>query len=217
MNRLLGVCVLALTLLSGRAFGQAIEYESNGLKYQTLTKSGVTVMFAVLPSHLHQYTTIQVAVSNGSAGPYVIRPEDFTYVRDASTAVRAAPALTVVAMLQHKGSGSDVIKLVASYEAGVYGNVHLRSMTNGFEQRRLAALSMGSTKLKAAATASAMAMVQTKLAPGESTDGAVFFPTEGKPLGPGRLVVRTNTDVFEFNPVQPAGAHPAASSDAPVR
>ena len=217
MNRLLGLCVLALTLLSLRAYGQAIEYESNGLKYQTLTKSGVTLMFAVLPSHLHQYTTIQVAVSNGSAGPYVIRPEDFTYVRDTSAAVRAAPALTVVAMLQHKGSGSDVIKLVASYENGVYGNVHLRSMTNGFEQRRLAALSMGSTKLKAAATASAMAMVQTKLAPGESTDGAVFFPTEGKPLGPGRLVVRTNTDVFEFNEEQSAGAHPASSSDPPVR
>ena len=42
------------------------------------------------------------------------------------------------------------------------------------------------------------AMVQTKLAPGESTDGAVFFPSDGKPLGPGYLVVRTNTDVFHF-------------------
>jgi hypothetical protein len=216
MKWLLGVCGLALILLSPRAHAQAIEYESNGLKYQTLTKSGVTVMFAVLPSHLHQYTTIQVAVSNGSEGPYVIRPEDFTYVRDGHVAVRAAPALTVVAMLQRKGSGSDVIKLVASYEAGVYGNVHLRSMTNGYEQRRLAALSMGSTRLKAAGIASALALVQTKLAPGESTDGAVFFPTEGKPLGSGRLVVRTNTDVFEFNEEQ-SGGHPAPNSDAPMR
>jgi hypothetical protein len=199
MNRLLGAGSLALLLLYPRAHAQVIEYESNGLKYQTLTKSGVTVMFAVLPSHLHEYTTIQAAVSNGSEGSYVIRPEDFTYVRDGTLAVRAAPALTVIAMLQRKGSGSDVIKLVNSYEAGVYGNVHLRSSTNGYEQRRLAALSMGSTKLKAAATASALALVQTKLAPGESTDGAVFFPTEGKPLGPGHLVVRTNTDVFEFN------------------
>jgi hypothetical protein len=216
MNRLLGVCGLALTLLSPRAHAQAIEYESNGLKYQTLTKSGVTIMFAVLPSHLHEYTTIQVAVSNGSDGPYVIRPEDFTYIRDTSVTVRAAPARTVIAMLQKKGSGSDVIKLIGSYEAGVYGNVHLRSMTNGYEQRRLAALSMGSTKLKAAAAASAMAMVQTKLAPGESTDGAVFFPTEGKPLGPGRLVVRTNTDVFEFNPEQ-SGGRAVPNSDAPGR
>jgi len=216
MNRLLGVCGLALTLASLRAHAQAIEYESNGLKYQTLTRSGVTLMFAVLPSHLHEYTTIQVAVSNGSEGPYVIRPEDFTYVRDGSVTIRATSARTVIAMLQKKGSGSDVIKLVGSYEAGVYGNVHLRSMTNGYEQRRLAALSMGSTKLKAAAAASALALVQTKLAPGESTDGAVFFPTEGKPLGAGRLVVRTNTDVFEFNEEQ-AGGHAAPNSDAPAR
>jgi hypothetical protein len=217
MNRLLGLCVLALTLLSLRARGQAIEYESNGLKYQTLTKSGVTLMFAVLPSHLHEYTTIQVAVSNGSEGPYVIRPEDFTYVRDASITIRATSARTVIAMLQRKGSGSDVIKLVGSYEAGVYGNVHLRSMTNGYEQRRLAALSMGSTKLKAAGIASAMALVQTKLAPGESTDGAVFFPTEGKPLGPGRLVIRTNTDVFEFNEEQSGGGHAGSNSEVPAR
>ena len=217
MNRLLGVCGLALTLLSLRAQGQAIEYESNGLKYQTLTRSGVTVMFAVLPSHLHEYTTIQVAVSNGSEGPYIIRPEDFTYIRDSRVAIRATPARTVIAMLQKKGSGSDVITLVGSYEAGVYGNVHLRSMTNGYEQRRLAALSMGSTRLKAAAAASALALVQTKLAPGESTDGAVFFPTEGKPLGPGRLVVRTNTDVFEFNAEQSAGGRGGSNSEGPAR
>jgi hypothetical protein len=26
----------------------------------------------------------------------------------------------------------------------------------------------------------------------------VFFANEGKPLGPGRIVVKTNTDTFEF-------------------
>jgi len=127
MNRLLGAGGLALLLLCPCAHAQVIEYESNGLKYQTLTKSGVTIMFAVLPSHLHEYTTIQAAVSNGSEGPYVIRPEDFTYVRDGNVAVRAAAALTVVDMLQRKGSGSDVIKLVASYEAGVFGTFAARS------------------------------------------------------------------------------------------
>jgi hypothetical protein len=58
---------------------------------------------------------------------------------------------------------------------------------------------MGSVRLKAAAAASALALVQTKLMPGESTDGVVFFATEGKPLGPGHIIVRTNTDVFDFN------------------
>ena len=58
---------------------------------------------------------------------------------------------------------------------------------------------MNATKLRAAAAASALALVQTRLAPGESTDGAVFFANEGKPLAGGRLVVRTNTDTFQFN------------------
>ncbi|HXK07489.1 MAG TPA: hypothetical protein VMS37_34155 [Verrucomicrobiae bacterium] len=193
----LGVSVLALALGAVCLPAQVIEFESNGLKYQTLTRSGVTIMFAAMPEHLHEFAIIQVAVSNGSAGPYVIRPEDFTYVRIDGTALRASPARNVIAMLEQKGSAGDVIKLVNSYEKAIYGNQRLRS-TNGYEQRRQAAIAMGSTKLKAAATASALAMVQSKLAAGESTDGAVFFITEGKPLGPGRLVVRTNTDVFDF-------------------
>jgi hypothetical protein len=101
-------------------------------------------------------------------------------------------------MLELKGNGDDAIKLVTAYENAIAGNSHLKS-TNGYQQRRQAALAMGSVRLKAAAAASALAMVQTKLLAGESTDGAVFFPTEGKPLGPGRLIVRTNTDTFEFN------------------
>lgn len=197
MNRLLGVCVACFTLGMVSAQAQVIEFESNGLKYQTLTRSGVTVMFAVMPQHLHEYALIQVAVSNGSQGPYIIRPEDFTYIRADGSTLRATSARTVISMLEQKGSASDVIKLVSSYEAAVYGNARLKS-TNGYEERRRAAIAMGSTKLKAAATASAMAMVQSKLAAGESTDGAVFFATEGKPLGPGHLVVRTNTDVFDF-------------------
>jgi hypothetical protein len=111
--------------------------------------------------------------------------------------LRATAARNVVDMLSHKGSGTDVIKLVTAYEASVYGNAHFKS-TNGYEQRRQSALAMTSTRFKAAATASALALVQTKLTPGESTDGAVFFQTDGKPLGPGHLVVRTNTDVFNF-------------------
>jgi|SRR5215467_10240844 len=196
MCRWLGVLFLACTL--GHVCpAQVIEFESNGLKYQTLTRSGVTVMFAVMPQRLHEFAIIQVAVSNGSRGPYIIRPEDFTYVRADGVVLRATSAGNVIQMLGQKGSASDVVKLVSSYESAIYGNSRLKS-TNGYEQRRQAAIAMGSTKLKAAATASALAMVQTKLAAGESTDGAVFFATEGKPLGPGHLVVRTNTDVFDF-------------------
>jgi hypothetical protein len=103
----------------------------------------------------------------------------------------------VIQLLTAKGGGSDVLKLVSEYEATLYGSDKVRS-TNGYEQRRQAALVAGSTRLRAAAAASAVAFVQTRLQPGESTDGAVFFATEGKPLGSGRMVVRTNTDTFEF-------------------
>jgi hypothetical protein len=197
MHRLLGVCGLGLLLCHLPVVAQVIEFESNGLKYQTLSRSGVTVMFAHLPNHLHEYSIVQVAVSNGSPGPYTIRPENFTYEWPDSGAVHAVSAKTIIEMLMQKGSGSDVIKMITTYEAGVYGNPHFRS-TNGYEARRRSALGMNSTKLRAAAAASAVALVETKLAPTESTDGAIFFPTEGKPLAGGKLVVRTNTDVFEF-------------------
>jgi hypothetical protein len=203
MNRLLGACAIAAVLL-GAASAQVIEFEQNGLKYQTLTKSGVTVMFAILPSHLHEFAIMQVAVSNGAQGPYIIRPEDFTYLRGETTPIRAAAARDVILMLEARGNANDAVKLLTTYENTIAGNAHLKS-TNGYEQRRQAALAMGSVRLKAAAAASALCMVQTKLAPGESTDGAVFFPTEGKPLGPGKLIVRTNTDVFEFNPTGSSG------------
>jgi len=197
MKRFVWACTLALVITPARGRAQVIEFESNGLKYQTLTKSGVTIMFAVLPQRLHDFAILQVAVSNGSKSPYIIRPEDFTYVRLDGSVLRADAARVAVTLLEQRASASDVIKLVTSYENGVYGNQKLKS-TNGYEQRRQSVLAMGSVKLKAAAAASALAFVQTKLEAGESTDGAVFFPTEGKVLGFGHLVVRTSTDIFDF-------------------
>jgi hypothetical protein len=197
MNRLLGALGLAFVVCARCACAQVIVFESNGLKYQTLTKSGVTIMYAHLPPRIHQYSILQAAVSNGSGGPYVVRPEDFSYVRGASE-VRAVSAKTVIQMLAQKGNGSDAIKLVTAYENWISGipNYHA---TSGFEFRRQSALGAGSSKLRSAAAAGAIAFDYTKLAPTESTDGAVFFPSEGKPLTGGRLVVRTNTDVFQFN------------------
>ncbi len=198
MKRLFGACGLGLMLLYHCAYGQVIEVESNGLKYQALTKSGVTIMFAQLPGALHEYAIVQVAVSNGSPGPYTIRPEDFTFVRADGTLIRAVPARTVVDMLSKKANGSDMVKLVTTYEASILGNPAVKS-THGYEERRQAAIAYSGNKARAAAVASALAMVLTKMEPGNSTDGAIFFPTSGKALGAGRMVVRTSTDVWEFN------------------
>ena len=198
MIRLLGAWRLASVLLVCPALhGQVIEYESNGQKYQTLTRSGVTIMYTHMPHPVHEYAVIQVALSNGAPGPYAIRPEDFTYTRTEAPSVRAATAQSVIQTLMDKGNGGDVIKLVTTYEALVYGNSHFKS-TNGYESRREAALAFGQTKMKAATAASVLALAATKMSPGESTDGAVFFANAGKALEHGRLVVRTNTDVFEF-------------------
>jgi len=183
-------------LLSIAAQAQVIQFDSNGLHYQTLTRSGVTIMFAHLPAHLHEYSIIQVEISNGSAGPYVIRPEDFSIEYPDGAVVHGTPAHDIIEMLMQKGSGSDVVKLVTTYEEGLYGNPHFKS-TNGYEARRQGALAVSSTRLRAAATASALALVRTRLEQGESTDGAVFF-AESKPLTGGKLIVRTNTDVFQF-------------------
>ena len=200
MNRSLGACLLLLGLLCLPARTQVIEFESHGLKYQTLTRNGITIMFTPLPTHVREYTILQVAVTNGSAGPYVIKPEDFYYLRNGGETIEADPANDVIAMLMKKGTGSDVVKLVAIYEAALYGIPHMRS-NNGYEQRRQAAIAFGgASKVRAAVTASALALRQIKLAPGESTDGAVFLPTKKDALGPGRLQVRTNTDLFDFSP-----------------
>jgi hypothetical protein len=155
-------------------------------------------MFAPLPAQLHDYSIMQVGVMNGSAGTCTVRPEDISFRREDGTVVYALAARTVVDHLLERASRNDVIKLVSTYEMGLNGVTRFRS-TNGYEQRRQSYLAeMGSNKLKAAAAASAIAFVATKLVPGESTDGAVFFLTGGKPLGPGHLLARAAGQIFEF-------------------
>ncbi|HZU29364.1 MAG TPA: hypothetical protein VFA04_27825 [Bryobacteraceae bacterium] len=178
---------------------QVIEFDSGGLHYKTLTKNGFTVMFAVLPAHVRHWAVLQVSVANGSSLPWVIKPEDFSYQKEDGEVVQASDAGDVVDSLLAKAGRGDVIRLVTTYEAGIYGNSRLRS-TNGYEARRRDALAeVSSAKLKAAAAASAIVLVNTRLSPGESTDGAVFLASAGKTLGPGKLVVHAAAETFEFD------------------
>ena len=195
MGPFLRLAAVACTLSA-----QVIEFESGGLQYQTLTKNGLTVMFAHLPASVREFSIVQLAVSNGSGIAHSIRPEDCAYELNGGTSLRAIPARNVVDSMISKASRNDVIRMVSTYELGLYGLARFKS-TNGYEQRRQSALAeVGSGKLKAAAAASAIAFVTAKLRPGESTDGAVFFATGGRPTGPGRFVVRVSGEVFEFNP-----------------
>jgi hypothetical protein len=189
------LCAL-LFVCAARA--QVIDFESGGLKYKALTRNGLTIMFAALPIHVRDYAILQVAISNGSAVSWAVRPEDFQFERPDGQLMQALPARTVVDTFLAKAGRGDVMKLITAYESGLYGNTQLHS-TSGYEIRRQDALAeVGSTKLKAAAAASAIVLVTTKLAPGQSTDGAIFYPNQGKPLGAGRLTVNAAGETFVF-------------------
>ena len=186
-------------LLASAASAQVIEFESGGLKFQTLTRSGLTIMFAHMPVHVRGYAMIQVAVSNGSSGPCKIRPQDFRFGLSDNSIIRGVSANSVISQFVRGASADDVIKLVTTYEMGLYGMGRIR-FTNSYEKRRQAALAVVSSKrLKAAAAASAIAFVETELKPGESTDGAVFYPIDGRPMSQATLKVVAAGRVFEFD------------------
>ncbi len=183
--------------LAGRA-QEIIDFESAGLKYKAMTRGGVTVMFSVLPTRIRDYAVLQMAVSNGAPVSWTIKPEDCTFEKADGQKVQALPAKTVVNTLIEKAGRGDVIKLIAAYENSLFNNAQIHS-TNGYETRRQNAFAeFGSSKLRAAAAASAIALVTTKLTPGQSTDGAVFYPNQGKPLGTGKLVVNMAGETFVF-------------------
>ena len=179
---------------------QIIDFDSGGLKFKALTRGGVTIMFASVPRQIHDYSIMQVSISNGSPIAWAFRPEDFKFERPDGQTFTAQPAELVIHLLTQHASHSDVVKLMSQYEAALYGNVEQIHSSNGYETRRRNALAdgPGGNKLRAAAAASAIALVTTRLKPGESTDGAIFYATQGKPLGSGKLIINAAAETFEF-------------------
>jgi hypothetical protein len=195
----------ASTILMGLMLGshaQVIEYETQGVKHQTLTHGGVTIMFATTRAHVHDFAMLQVSISNGSQIYANVHPEDFSFQRADGHLMQAEHAEEVVKQLLDRASVGDVQKLVVAYESNLYGIPNMRSQ-NGYEQRRRNAFAEGvAAKFKAAAAASALAMVKTRLAPGQSTDGAIFFHMDPKLLLGGKLMVHTQNEDYEFNTIQ---------------
>jgi hypothetical protein len=177
-----------------------MEFQSHGLDYEALTKNGITVMFAPLPPHIKDFNIIQITVTNGSLVSWTVKPSEFSFVRQSGVTLQPVSADDVVESLLQKAGRTDVIKLQLLYEDSIYGLSNFRS-TNGYEQRREAAMAQFVNRsFKAAAAASAITLVPAKLKPGESTDGAVFFEnkTKEKNLGPGRLIAKTCGETFIF-------------------
>ncbi len=177
-----------------------MEFQSHGLDYEALTRNGITVMFAPLPPHIKDFNIVQVTVTNGSLVSWTVKPSDFSFVRQSGGTLPSVSADYVVESLLEKASRNDVIKLQLLYEDSIYALSNFRS-TNGYEQRREAAMAQFVNRgFKAAAAASAITLVPAKLKPGDSTDGAVFFEnrTKEKSLGSGRLIAKTCGETFVF-------------------
>lgn len=194
----LPVVVWGALLSAYPAGAQVISFDQNGLKYQAETRGGMTIMIAPLPTKIHDWTIYQVAITNGSPVAWVVKPEDFHFQREDGSTVPALSAGDVVQTMMKKASRNDTTRLVVAYEAAIFNNLQVHS-TNGYESRRQDALAAsGSNKLKAAAAASAIVLAPAKLAPGQSTDGAVFYASGGKPLGAGKFVVNEAAEDFVF-------------------
>jgi hypothetical protein len=111
------LCLLVLVpLLAGTAAAQVIEFESGGLKYQTRSKDGLTVMFAPLPLQMREYAVLQVAVSNGTASACMIRPEDFTFRGRERGLIHAASANSVVSGLLRR-AGRPAFRIIINISA----------------------------------------------------------------------------------------------------
>jgi len=204
LRRLVATVLLAWVAVP--VLAQVVEFESGGLQYQTLTLNGLTVMFSHLPDRIRQYGILQVAVSNGSAVSWTIRPDDFRLELQSGRVIRAVPALRVINELVEYATGDDVISLVTAYEASILGARRIQA-SRGFEQRRQTYILAGSPRrIMAAAAASAIAFVETTLQPGESTDGAVFYPVSPDLAGESTLKVSTDGNEFVFDPSQPIWA-----------
>ncbi len=177
-----------------------INFESRGMHYEGFTKNGITVMFAALPPHVKDYNIVQITVTNGSPVSWTVKPKDFSFTRQDGTNLPSVSADQVVASLLERASRNDVIKLQLLYEDTIYSLSNYRA-TNGYEQRREAAMAQFVNKsFAAAAAASAITMTPVKLKPGDSTDGAVFFENRSKEknLGIGRLTAHTCGEIFSF-------------------
>ncbi len=175
-------------------------FESHGLEYDAITKNGITVMFAELPSRLKEFNIVQITVTNGSLVSWTVRPTDFTFIRSDGVVLASVSADYVVEALMARADRDDVIKLELLYENSISGLANFRS-TNGYEKRREAAMAQFVNRgFKAAVEASAIAFAPIKLNAGNSTDGAVFFQnkTKDKGLGAGRLVAHACGETFMF-------------------
>jgi hypothetical protein len=190
--------LLGVSMMAALAHGQAaIPFDNNGLHYRALTRGGMTIMVAQLATRIRDWEIFQITITNGTPVAWEVKAEDFRFERGTGAPIPALAAHEVVETMLKKASRTDTSKLVVAYEAALFGNLQLHS-TNGYESRRQDSIGFGSSKLSAAGAASAIVLAPSKLAAGQSTDGAIFYPDGGKPLGAGNLIANVAGEEFVF-------------------
>ena len=197
MRALRALCFASWSALAVPAPAQVIQFHANGMDYQVLTRDGLTLMCAAMPFKTSRYAVLHVAVSNGSSETWLVNAADFAFEYSDGTVVRAVSEHRVVGEFFRTAGRSELLKLQTAYEKALYNNQYFRP-NNSYEKRRLSALAFGPKGLKASAAAAAITFPSGKVGPGDSTDGALFFPTAGRQLAPGRIVVTPEDVTFEF-------------------
>lgn len=167
------------------------------MDYQVQTVNGLTLMCAPMPLKTSRYAVLHVAVSNGSGRTRQVNAGDFKFEYSDGTVVRAVSEQEVIGDFFRNTNRSELLKLQSAYEKALFNNQFIRP-NNGYEKRRLSAMAIGPKGLKASAAAAAITFVSGKLGPGDSTDGALFFPTSGRELGRGRIIATVDAEEFEF-------------------
>lgn len=175
----------------------AIEVPYKGRTFSMASRDGVTVMIAPLERTILDYSTAQVWISNNTARSLPIAPQGFTATVESGATSAAAQDTMVLNDIRRHSSGRDIEELVRAYESMLLGLPDEKAM-GYYEQRKRAALSSGG-KQRAAIMANVIILPETRLRPGETIDGTLFFHQPGK-VHP--KVIRFTADLagrhFEF-------------------
>lgn len=142
------------------------------------SRDGVTVMIAPLERTILEYSTAQVWISNNSPRALPIAPQGFTATVEGGASFTAAQDTVVLNDIRRHASGRDIEELVQAYESMLLGLPDEKAM-GYYEQRKRAAMSSGG-KMRAAIMANVIILPETRLRPGETIDGTLFFRQPGK-------------------------------------
>ena len=121
---------LALSLTLALS-AQVIEYDANGLKYQTLTRKGLTVIVTHLPNHVAGFGLLQVSISNGSDFYWTVGPEDFVFIDEAGgkPGDEEFPNTGIMAQAHRVASAVPAIKVTDNRNAACIWRPHCKAYT----------------------------------------------------------------------------------------